>query len=392
VTALRLMLAALIALAAAPAASAAARVPYPFVGIAAGGSVFEPSVQLEREYDLMARSGAQSVRAVFHWGASQPYGSWDAVPDAERPRFRDEDGVPTDWSFIDRQVAAAARRRMTILPVVEIAPPWAARHPGQDNSPPRSADEFARFARASARRYGPGGSFWSEHQELPARPVREWQLWNEPSLTRYWSDRPWEADYVALVRTARAAVREVDGGARIVLAGFPNESWESLEAVYESGGRGAFDVVAVHPFTARVAGVATIVRLNRRVMRRRGDGRKPIMVTETSWSSTLGRGKPFANERSNPPWQTTERGQAVKVRRVFRLLARERRRLRIERVYWFTWISNDRHAGDAFDYSGLRRLTADGRLRTKPALRAYTSVARALRGCRRTSRGDRCGR
>jgi arabinogalactan endo-1,4-beta-galactosidase len=222
--------------------------------------------------------------------------------------------------------------------------------------------------------------------------VRDWQLWNEPSLTRYWSDRPWEADYAALVRASRAAVRQVDPAARIVLAGFPNESWDALEAVYDAAGRGAFDVVAVHPFTARVAGVETIVRRNRRVMRRHGDGRKPIMVTETSWSSTLGPGKPFANERFNPPWQTTERGQAVKVRRVLRLLARERRRLGIERAYWFTWLTNERERGDAFDYSGLRRLTPDGRLRTKPALRAYRSMALDLRSCRRTSRADRCGR
>ena len=36
-----------------------------------------------------------------------------------------------------------------------------------------------------------------------------------------------------------------------VLAGLPNESWLALRSIYRAGGRGAFDAVALHPYTGQ---------------------------------------------------------------------------------------------------------------------------------------------
>jgi hypothetical protein len=45
-------------------------------------------------------------------------------------------------------------------------------------------------------------------------------------------------------------------------------------------------------------------------------------------------------------------------------------------VYWYTWMSPAIGGKDSFDYSGLRRLDAAGHPVSKPALKAYRTVAR----------------
>jgi hypothetical protein len=374
-------------LALAPATAAAQQqVPFGFLGVNAGGGTLLEHADLESEFDLMLATGVQSVRQPFQWEWSQPYATWADVPQDQAARFRDEGGVPTDWALIDRQVAAAARRRMAVLAVVHGVPNWAARYPRESSSPPRDPKQFAVWVATLARRYGPGGKFWAEHPELPRVPVRDWQVWNEPSLVLFWSDRPWAPGYVDLLRATRDAVRAVDPSARIVLAGFPNDSWSALESIYKEGGHGLFDAMAVHPFTEWPKGVAQIVRKVRRVMTAHGDRDTPLMVTETAWTSSKGR------IPSKDPWQVTERGQARRVTQLLRMLARLRRPMGVERLYWFTWMTTDSEPNYSFDYAGLRRLRGPGPAESKPALAAYQRTARALSGCRRkVLRADRCG-
>jgi hypothetical protein len=73
------------------------------------------------------------------------------------------------------------------------------------------------------------------------------------------------------------------------------------------------------------------------------------------------------------------------------LLARERRRLRINSVFWYTWLSRDSDTNYPFDYSGLNRLEDGGRVVRKPAFGAFRRTALRLVGCRRKAgRADRC--
>ena len=371
-----------------PSATAATpRVPHSFVGTVMDGPVLEPYVDLQAEADQMVGAGVGSVRVVVDWDWSQTYRRWSDVPPDQLPRFKhDEGGVPTDYSLTDRAVEAAVARRMTVLPIVLIAPRWAARHPGEFNSPPKGTEAYSRFAAALARRYGPDGAFWKERPALPKRPIRHWQFWNEPSLEHFWKDRPWERDYVALVRAARKRVKQVDPGSRIVLAGLPNRSWPELEKIYKLKARNLFDVVAIHPFTAHVSGVLTILRHNRDVMRRYGDRKKPLWVTELSWTSARGKAAwTYGNE-------TTERGQAKKLADAFKMLAARRSELKLQRVYWYTWMSLDSHPNYPFDYAGLSRLETDASITRKPAFLEMRKTALALEGCKSKSGvADRCG-
>ena len=377
----------LAALAIAPAASAAPPpVPRSFVGVVADGALLDGTVDVPAELDQMVSSGVQSVRVVVDWSEAQPYASWADVPPEQMARFQhDEGGVPTDYRPIDAMVEGAAKRRMTVLPIILIAPRWNARHPGNFNSPPKGTAPYARFSEALAKRYGPNGKFWAERPDVRRAPFTHWQFWNEPSLEFFWADRPWEKDYVALLRAARAKVKAVDPKATIVLAGLPNRSWPDLEKVYKLKARNLFDVVAIHPFTARVGGVLTILRNNREVMRRYGDAKKPLIVSELSWTSA----------KKKTDWtygnETTEPGQAKKLTQAFELLAEHRRSLRLQRVYWYTWLTRDAHPQYPFDYAGLSRLESDGRIVRKPAFGALGKVALMLQRCKtKSGTADRC--
>lgn len=365
-------LAALAALLCLPAAAPGA-VPRGWVGVNLDGPGLGAGLDLRAETAAMVGAGVQTVRAPFFWAEAQRYARLEDVPPDERGRMEVIGGVPTDFGSSDRIVAAAAERGLAVLPALTGAPTWAAARPGDSYAPPRGTASYAAYARAVVQRYGPAGSFWRARPGLRRRPIRDYQIWNEPSLRGHWSIQPFATAYVRLLRAARRAIRGADPRARIVLAGFPNFSWRELRKVYRAGGRRAFDLAAVHPYSLSVRNVVRIVGLNRDVMRAYGDRRKPIVLSEVSWSS--GRG----HVRESPGFTTlTERGQADRIRAALPALAAVRRRHRIANIFWYTWLSPPLGSPNAFDYSGLRRLEPDGRITSKPALAAFRAAARRI--------------
>ncbi len=339
------------------AAPVSAAVPKEFFGVMADGPLLDrgaPGVDLDREMTSIGRTRAGSVRAAFYWRAMQPTA----------------DG-PIDFAESDRIVGAAARGGVRVLPVLVRAPAWATGGDEREGAVPTDPATYARFAGATVRRYGANGTFWAENPAIPKRPVRAWQVWNEPDIDRYWVGDPWPETYVRLLTAARAEIKAADPAAKVMLAGLTNRSWEDLAAVYRAGGRGQFDVAAIHPFSRRVSNVLKIVRLARAAMRRAGDARTPIALTEVSWSSGKGR------STFNYGWETTERGQAQKVHQALGALAARRKPLRIAHVYWYTWLSPAIGERESFSYAGLKRMTDSGPI-GKPALRAFTRTVRAL--------------
>ena len=366
--------------AAAPASAARRAVPHGWLGVMVDGPVADAPTAFDGEWDTMAAAGVESARVTFQWDAAQPYGSSAQVPADQAGRFRDAGGLPTDFAATDALVAAAARRRIAVLPVVWGTPAWAG---ATAATPPRDPAAYGRFLAALIARYGPHGSLWSERPDLPRLPIRSWQIWNEPSLTLYWSRQPFAASYVRLLRAARTAIRAADPAAEVILAGLPNRSWQALRAVYRAHGRGQFDAVALHPYTSKPSNVVRLVEFARHVMDRYRDPRTPIWLTELSWPAALGK------VSRTHGFETTDRGQAAKLAQTVRRLVRARRRLRIEKAVWYTWLSVE-GGENSFAWSGLRRLR-EGALVSAPALAAFRAVARGLEGCRkRPGDASRC--
>jgi hypothetical protein len=353
----------LLALLAAPAGAAERRVPQGWLGVTVDGPL---SPADDAEWDRMAASGVESVRAAFRWFLIQP-----------QPQV-------TDFTTTDAVVTAAARRGIAVQPVVEQAPGWAAKRPGDLSSPPRDPAVVKAFLATLVGRYGPAGTFWAEHPELPRLPIRAWQIWNEPNHIGVWSEQPYARSYVRTLRAAAAGVRGADPGATVVLAGLVNRSWLALRELYRAGAHGSFDAVAIHPYTRKPRNVLRLVKLARREMRRRGDGRLPIWLTELSWPAANTRSA-RAKVRRRFGFEVSPAGQAVRLGRALGLLSAARKRLRIGRVSWYTWLSSE--AGpSSFDWAGLRRVR-DERAVSTATLFVYRRWARRLEGCAK-ARGD----
>jgi hypothetical protein len=341
----------------------------PLVGVMFDGPALSGTINLGRQLDQAVASGAESIRLVVDWSRVQPTA----------------DG-PVSFADLDRVVAAAAARGLTLLPVVERTPRWDALRPGNAGSPPRDPAPFAALLAALVKRYGPSGSFWDAHPGTPRVPIRMWQIWNEPHFTSYWSEQPFAPGYVKLLATAHAAIKAADPGAKVVLAGLADFSWQYLAQIYRiPGAAGLFDVVALHPYTAQPRGVITIMQRARAVMNQHGDSAKPILATEITWPSSEGKAPPQFGV------STTEAGQAARLAAVVPLLEANRSTLGLMGFYWYTWLGDEtpRPHPYGFDFAGLEKYVS-GQITAKPALAVFRRSALRLEGCTSKASATRC--
>jgi hypothetical protein len=318
----------------------------------------------------MASSGVETVRTVFDWGEAQPRGRGSEF------RFGRTDGI----------VRRAALRNVDLLPVVFYAPKWARAYRNRFTSPPKSRSDYVTYLAALVERYGPEGTFWSEHPELPVRPVREWQIWNEPHLPAYWDapeDGPYgyARAYPLLLRASYNIVKSLDPGAKIVMAGITQRAWEEIEVLYQRGIKGYFDVAALQIFPQTIRRAVKATRFFRDALRRRGDGRKPIYLTEITWPASKGKTEGIKYQR-----QETPRGMATKLSQMYSAMAARRSALGVGKVFWYTWASPYGRGGSIFNYAGLQRYD-DGGFVAQPALGAYQRSARRFQGCQKTATG-----
>ncbi|HKP90053.1 MAG TPA: hypothetical protein VJT75_08780 [Thermoleophilaceae bacterium] len=367
-------LAALAALAVAPAAPAAKRqAPTGFFGLNWDKQIRYKASRAVKQaaWDRMAEIGVESQRTTFNWSAAQYYG-------------KDQE---FDWkNTTDGIVQLAAKRRIRLLPVVMQAPPWA-RASGKANSPPKSVKTYTKYLTAAIKRYGPDGKYWKDHPKLPKMALRDWQIWNEPSEDYQWdiaSNKDWVPGYAKLLKASYAAAKKANKNVRVVLAGLPSRSWESLARLYDRGDiHGYFDAAAVHPYTASAHGPLTIVKYFRQVLDENGDRKRPVLVTETTLPASRGKAS------SKGQFETDDAGMAAFVKEVYQDMVANRKRLRIGRVYWYTWGSD--YSGWTFDFTGLVKYKNNDvtgeTVEEMPALEEYRKLALRAAGCSKSTTG-----
>lgn len=268
------------------------------------------------------KSGAKTVRWTFAW-----------------PRIERSQGQ-FDWSETDKLVGSLASRGIHVLPTLYGSPSWVT-SPG--HAPPlgskRERNAWKSFLREAVKRYGPGGNYWSvqyrvAHAGKSALPIRTWQIWNEPNLESHFAPHPSPSRYARLLKLSHSAIKDVDSGATVMFAGMPGYSndinaWSFLRRVYGThGARNAFDIAALHPYARNVKQMLGEVKRVRSVMRKHGDRRKPLSITEIGWGSAhptrygLTKGK---------------KGQKRILKQAFRTLKQKRHHLHIKSVLWFNY-------------------------------------------------------
>jgi polysaccharide biosynthesis protein PslG len=377
-----------VAMTAAPADAAKRRVPFGFFGTVlppqmSNASVV-PDLALDQQMALMASSGVESVRVTPIWQELEP--------------------ARGTYSFarLDRVVAAAARHGLLVNVTVTATPQWNSVRPNDPDGfrwPPRDPAPFGELMRQLVLRYGPSGSLWAQDPSLPRVPIRQWQIWNEQTAIWFWHRRPWAPSYKRLLRTAYRAIHRADRGAKVVAGSIVNYGrfahWDMVRQLYQTGAKRFFDVIALHPFTnspsvrRTVWQTLEIVRRVRAEMRRRGDGRKPIILTELTWPASVGR-VPKAGLVS---FATTRRGQVSRLKATYRRFARVRRRIRVTQAYWYAWATPYDAEGSlstvSFRFSGLTRVRGSV-FSPLPILRSYANVAAKYEGCRKSADARRC--
>jgi hypothetical protein len=314
-------------------AATAQALPTGFWGVVAQAA---PS---EEQLDRLQGGGVESIRVPFEWPTIQP-----------------EQGGAYDWSITDALVARASTAGVNVLASTGGAPQWAVPATGVPGTgghlkapshlPVGGAGRagWIAFLTAAIARYGPSGSFWAENPNVPRRPLRTWQIWNEENF-KYFVARPNPAEYGKLVKISYTAVKSADPAARVILGGMfarPGEATRNykpprayfasdfLEQMYQRtpGIKSKFNGVALHPYTPRYQELAPDIEEIRSVLARFHDAGKGIWITELGWSS---KGKSPGNS-----FAKGVAGQATQLRGAFRLLKSNQRKWKIQGVYWFS--------------------------------------------------------
>jgi len=168
-----------------------------------------------------------------------------------RARFRQDEvlsgGTYSNWAHLDKLAKQAALKDVTLSPVLINFPNDRYVAPTTD----AERDQFASFAAAAARRYGPNGTFWATCG-CKAHAMQVWEVWNEENFGEFWN-QPDAAAYGRLLKTVRASLRQVDPGARIMVGGLAYGSGgisanSFLKTVIETAGANSFDVLALHSY------------------------------------------------------------------------------------------------------------------------------------------------
>ena len=184
---------------------AAKRLPYGFSGVVYSGPGYAPPYPgIASDFARMRRAGVESVRLDVQWQLVEP----------ERGVLR--------FDLLDPMVRASAQHRMDLLPMVWTTPRWASQQPDRrdfSNWSPTNLSDYGAFLQQLIHRYGPRGDFWREHPRLPKRPIRAWQIWNEPSAGYWWATPDYRSSYVALLKAAYPAVHAADPRVKVVMAG-----------------------------------------------------------------------------------------------------------------------------------------------------------------------------
>ncbi len=320
-------------------AASAAAVPANFFGVV-------PQTQLSQEQlTTLKKGGVKEMRVPMLWAGLQP-----------------TRGGAINWAEFDTTVERAAKSGIELLPFIAGAPSWAVPIANVPGSPGTKAPArlpvagaagaaWSSFVKAAVARYGTGGTFWTENPTVPMKPVKAWQVWNEPNF-KYFVAHPNPTEYGKLVKLSATAIKSTDPAAQIILAGLfakpagarylngkkvvhatsPNYfASYFLEQMYKTnpGIKSSFQGVALHPYVARYRQLPPEIEELRGVMTRAGDAAKRLWVTELGWSSEAPQGP------SNV-FAVGVSGQARELKGAFTLLKADAAKFRLQRVFWFS--------------------------------------------------------
>jgi polysaccharide biosynthesis protein PslG len=198
-----------------------------------------------------------------------------------------------DFDWLERFVALADTMGISLRPYLGYTPAWAARGGKDDhawNDPPRSQQDWVRFAGAVAGRL------------RKYRSILSYEIYNEENTSLWWEGSAEE--YARVLTDGADAIRRADPDAQVFLGGMVWPDLEWLEHACEDG-RASFDVLPFHAYPETWTPDSITVENYLGPAFRGGFvpeadnrcGRKPIWINETGFATTPGK-----SEKDQAEW------------------------------------------------------------------------------------------
>ncbi len=317
----------------------------------------------------MSLGGVQAIRLPVSWPIVEPEGSGEY-----------------DWGLYEEGFRAAASVGIPILPVLYGTPAWMARKTTTLPTSSSQLKSWKRFVAAAVKRFGTGGTFWDEPEQVGIEPTppKDWQLWNEVNF-KYFANPVSAKNYGRMVNAAAPVIRANDPRADVMLSGLfgrpkgpPSKAVDApkfLKQLSRYVKAGTFDSIALHPYSPNTKALKKLIAEFRFAANKSGYKRKPINITEIGWGS---------GPAKNAFLKGSEAKQASLLSSALGFLIKSRKRYNTESAYWYSWKDTDPKGVNCnFCYSvGLFKYvkpapgeTTSSALEPKKAWRAYVKLS-----------------
>jgi hypothetical protein len=278
-----------------------------------------------------------------------------------------------DWSSYDREVSAVAAHGLQSLAIIDYTPAWARRPDcsGSKMCAPADPNTYANFAAAAATRYTGYG-------------VNNWEIWNEPNNLNFYLPAANPAAYTAMLRAAYGQIKQINPKAVVMTGGTaPADSSggylsppDFIRGIYAAGGKGAFDAVAVHPYTwpyspawSNPDGAWGQMTAIHNLMANNGDGNKKLWITEYG-APTGGPGSIATSGFSTSEGHADHVTESLQARIVADSIIMESRVSWIGPFFWYSYKDAGTTSDTVENFFGLLR--ADGS--QKPSYQTFVQM------------------
>jgi Carbohydrate family 9 binding domain-like/Glycosyl hydrolase catalytic core/Beta-galactosidase len=223
--------------------------PYALNGITYFHAKDDPNIweAAAGRHDQFRELGVYWHRLDFWWGVIEP----------EKGRF--------DWEFTDEVVRKHAERGVNLYAILCYGSAWSN---GKAPSTDEERELFGRYVYNTVKRY--------------KGTINEFEIWNEPNLTVFWSPQPDAEDYTKLLQIAYKQAKLANPDCVVAAPTLAGLDWQFMEDIYKYGAKGNFDVFSYHYYTTDPPEdmVPNDLEKLRQFFLAHGEEPKPVYITE----------------------------------------------------------------------------------------------------------------
>jgi hypothetical protein len=241
----------------------------------------------ERTVEMAEQAGLGWAKLQFAWAEIEPQ---------RKGEFIEPIGGGSSWAKFDEIVDLCRSHGLRVIARLDRAPAWARAPDSRAETPPSNLQDFGDFVYAFVQHF--------------SGRVQYIQIWNEPNIYPEWGEQAVDpVAYTQMLEIAYKRAKEADPNVVVLSAplaltlGEPHPEpgkWRSmpdldyLEAMYEAGAGGYFDVLSANAFGFDQPPEAEPdpqvlnfrrVELQREIMERYGDGNKAVWFNEYGWNA-----------------------------------------------------------------------------------------------------------